>query len=163
MSYVKNLNNIGYAYPVESVSRKFALRKEKLGLVPYRNGLQAKMISAYMGGSVHKVRVDGALVDRNIFWVRKGYRTTPKSQRENQIKLAFINGNAWVQEALHDLGAITTNQMKWAESLRTGKRIKTYSARNYTYLRGWMSAIAIKMALDGETLPANHILPDFDA
>lgn len=163
MSYVKNLNNIGYAYPVESVSRKFALRKEKLGLQPYRNGLQAKMITAYMGGSVRKVRVDGALVDRNIFWVRKGYRTTPKSQREHQIKLAFINGNAWMREAQHDLGAITTNQMKWKESLNTGKRIKGYSARQYTYMNGWMSAIAIKMALDGETLPANHILPDFDA
>lgn len=162
MSYVKKLSNIGYAYPVESVSRKFALRKERLGLVPYRNGLQAKMISAYMGGSVHKVRVDGALVERNIFWVRKGYRDTPKTQRENQIKLAFVKGNAWVQEAQHDLGAITSNQMKWAESLHTGKRIKGYSGKNYTYMRGWMSAIAIKMALDGETLPANHILPDFD-
>lgn len=163
MSNVKNLNNIGYAYPVESVSRKFALRKEKLGLQPYRNGLQAKTIPAYMGGSVRKVRVDGALINRNIFWVRKGYRTTLKTQRENQIKAAFIRGTEWMREAQHDLGAITTNQLKWAESLRTGSEIKGYSARNYTYMNGWMSAIAIKMVLDGETLPANHILPDFDA
>ena len=160
---VKKLNTIGYAYPVESVSRKFALRKEKLGTVPYRGGTYAKMINAFMGASVHKVRVDGALVDRNVFWVKKGYRTSPLTQREHQIRNAFNQGIAWVREANQDLSALTSNQMKWAESLRTGKKIKGCSARDYTYVKGWMNAIAIKMKLDGEELPVNHKLPDFDA
>lgn len=160
---VKKLNTIGYAYPVESVSRKFALRKEKLGTVPYRGGTYAKMLNAFMGASVRKVRVDGALIDRNVFWVKKGYRNSPLTQREHQIRNAFTQGVAWVQEAMHDLGAITSNQMKWSESLHTGKKIKGCSARDYTYVQGWMNAIAIKIKLDGETLPANHILPDFDA
>ena len=162
MAGIKNLSNIGYAYPVESVSRKFALRKEKLGIVTYRPGTGAKMISAYMGGSVRKVRVDGAVVDRNVFWIRKGYRNTPKTQREHQIKAAFIAGTTWVREANQDLSAITPNQMKWSESLRTGKTIQGVSAKYYTYFNGWMNAIAIKMKLAGETLPSDHLLPDFD-
>ena len=163
MAAIKNLSNIGYAFPVESVSRKFALRKEKLGVVTYRPGIGVKMIRAYMGGSVRKVRVDGALVDRNVFWIRKGYRTTPKTQREYQIKNAFIQGTAWMREAQHDLSAITTNQLKWIESKNTGKTIKGVSAKYYTSMDGWMSAIAIKMKLADETLPTNHLLPDFDA
>lgn len=160
---IKNLNNIGYVYPVERVSRKFALRKEKLGIVPYRAGVGVKITSGFMGGSVRKVRVDGSMIERNVFWIKKNYRTSPKTQREFEIKTAFVMGTAWVREAQSDLSAISQNQEKWSESLHTGETIKGYSARNYTTMNGWMSAIAIKMRLNGETLPTNHLLPDFDA
>ena len=160
---VKKLNTIGYAYPVESVSRKFALRKEKLGTVPYRGETYAKMVNAFMGGSVRQVRVDGALMDRNVFWVRKGYRTTPKSQRELEIKSAFTAASEWVAAAMKDLSAITSNQMKFRESLSTGKEIKGVSAKSYLSTRNWMSAVAIKIKLEGDPLPSNHQLPDFDA
>lgn len=159
---VKKLSNIGYAYPVEHVSRKFALRKETVDAKPYRNGLYVKPIQAFMGGSVQKVRVDGTLVDVNRLFIRKNSGAHALSQNEIAARNNFTEAAQWVNAAMSDLSALTSNQQKWREGLRTGYPMKGVKATNYTYMRGFMRAVAIKMLVNGDELPTNHQLPSFD-
>lgn len=161
MANVK-LSNIGYAYPVESISRKFALRKETVTVKPWRDNQDVQPIRAFMGGSVRKVRVDGTLINVNRLFIKKNSGQHALNQNEITARQNFTQAAQWVNAAMSDLSALTTNQQKFREGLRTGYPMKGVKAINYTTQRGFMRAVAIKMLVAGEQLPSNHQLPNFD-
>ena len=159
---VEKLSNIGYAYPVESISRKFALRKETVNTKSWRGNKYVKPINAFMGGSVHSVRVDGTLINVNRLFIRKNSGQHALSQNEIQVRNNFTAAAQWVNAAMKDLSALTSNQLKWREGLRTGYPMKGKKAGNYLNMRGWMRAVAFAIKESGDVLPQNHQLPDFD-
>lgn len=155
-------SNIAFMPVVEHISRKFALRKETCGYKNYREG-RVQTSLGFMGAGVRTKRIDGQLVKCNFFFMRKNGRTSPLSAAETNARASFKLAQAWTKDAMEDLSAITANQQKYRESLQTGKTIKGYYAGNYSSIRGWISAIAITMKNDDETLPQDHMLPAFDA
>lgn len=158
----KKVSNITFMPVVESISRKFALRKETCSLKGNDQG-QTDVVQ-YMGSGTRTKKFNGTFVTQNYFFMRKNARLTQPSSSELDARAAFTQGNAWALAARSDLMAITANQQKFKESNASGgsKRIKGLWAGNYTML-SWMRAIAIKMVNDGETLPQDHLLPAFDA
>lgn len=154
MASIKRLSNISYMPVVEHISRKFALRKETVSKKGVSNG--------YMGAGVRYKVVDGESMKVNYFFMRKNARTSALSSGEIQAQNRFINAQKWVKAAQEDLGAITDNQIKYRECRYNGKKIKGISAKDYS-MRGFMFAVAYKMLQNSETLPEDHILPDYDA
>lgn len=158
----KKVSNITFMPVVESISRKFALRKETCSLKGSDQG-QTNVFS-YMGSGTRRKKFNGTVITQNYFFMRKNARLTQPSSSELDARAAFTAGHAWALAAKSDLMAITQNQIKYKESNASGgsKRIKGLWAGDYTVF-GWLCAIAIKMANAGETLPQDHILPAFDA
>lgn len=159
MSYQKRLNNIGYMPVVESISRKFALRKEKVGNVPYRGNAYVKTSSGYMGGAVRKVRVNDQLINVNYFWMRKNARNTPLSTREHEIRQNFTICRASANATYHNLANLTKIQADfYGQTLANGyvgKRTRVGKwAGEYTTIDGWIFAIRMAQIAQGEKITA---------
>lgn len=159
----KKLSSIGYVLPVESISRKFALRKEVAGLKDIQTGASTGEIGPikFMGGSLRRTfRVGSGLVATNVLFIKKNKRTTPPSADELLARQNFAAASAWANAAKKDLSAITHNQLVWAEiaadpTLSSGGLY----ANGYNY-NTFLFAYAYKVRKDGGTLPVNHQLPD---
>lgn len=149
----KKISNITFMPVVESISRKFALRKE----VCTQN-----LPISYMGSGCRKKRVNGTSVKQNYFFMRKNPRVSQPSSSELDMREYFQSAVRWANAAYKDLNAIDHNQEAFLESNNTHKTIKGCWAGNY-YMKGWLTAIAIKILKAGETLPQNHQVPAFDA
>ena len=156
----KKISNITFMPVVETISRKFALRKEKCSLKSNQQGETACLM--YMGSGTRKKKFNGTMVTQNYFFMRKNPRTSVASSTELDIREAFKAGNAWAVAARKDLTAIAINQQKYLQSQNEHKKIKGYWAGDYT-ISGFLRAVAISMAINGEELPQNHQLPAFDA
>lgn len=158
----KQISNITFMPVVESISRKFALRRETCSK---KSNTQGQVnVFTYMGSGTRTKKFNGGVINANYFFMRKYARQSPISSAETDARAYFINGNAWMRAAFTDLMAITNIQLKYKESNASGgsKRIKGLWAGDYT-VKGWVAAIAIKMLHDGETLPQDHSLPNWDA
>ena len=162
MASIKRLSNISYIPVVEHISRKFALRKETVSLKQYRGDQHVLVSTGYMGAGVRSKVVDGGSTFVNYLFMRKNPRTSPVSPSELQARAAFTACQAWVKAANEDLGAITDNQIKYADCRYHGKTIQGVSAKNYK-MNGFMFAVAMKIRKSGGTLPADHNLPAYDA
>lgn len=147
-------SKIRYVNPVESVSRKFARRADKIG----------KIVNVWMGGATQQRYVVGlGHITKNVFVVRKYARTSAPTTDELKIRSNFSAASKWAAAALKDLLAINANQMKWIAAMEdTSKTIEGVSALGYEGPRGWIVAIAYALLDAGQTLPVDHILPDFD-
>lgn len=156
----KKISNISFMPVVETISRKFALRRETCSTKTNQQGQTS--VFSYMGSGTRMKRFNGGLVNQNYFFMRKIARQTEPSSDEMNARASFTEGVRWAKAAAHDLSALSHNQLAFAESSKTGKTIKDVWAGDYTF-NGFLRAVAIKMANDGETLPQNHQLPAFDA
>ena len=156
----KKLSNITFMPVVETISRKFARRRETCSKKTNQQGEVS--VFSYMGSGTRQKRFNGGLVNQNYFFMRKIARSTEPSSSEMAVRAAFTEGVLWAKAAAADLSALSHNQAAWAESSKTGKTIKGVWAGDYSYT-GYLRAVAIKMAYAGETLPVNHQLPAFDA
>lgn len=157
-------NNIAFMPVVDSISRKFALRREKCtDHFDNRSGLKIQGV-AYMGASVRHRYIAGiGSVAENVFFMRKREGVRVPTQADLERREYFSQASAWTNAALKDLTAITANQQKWAQARNDfSKTIKGVGAAGYNQ-KGWMFAIAYAMVKAGETLPTNHQLPAFDA
>ena len=172
MSEIKNkkLSNVELAYAVEGISRKLALRREtcvEKKLNVGGNALKQLTIPGhtYMGVVSNVVNVHGyGNVRKNRLFIRKSMVAPTFTNEQLDNRAYFVQANAWVRAAQSDLMAITTNQQRFkAASLDLSKRIEGISLKGYQKMRGWMCAIAFRLLANGKTLPANHILPEFDA
>ena len=164
----KKLSKIGYMNPVEQISRKF---------VPRHMTSRAKQSSAlpgpgyilpkvkWFGAAVQERKVQGyGIVTKNIFVCRQYGRASLAQAEELSNRGNFVMANRWAIAAFKDLMAQATNIVRWNEAINNfQKTIKGVSAKGYQTTRGWVVAIAMKMLNNGETLPADHILPAFDA
>lgn len=172
MSGIKNkkLSNIQLAYAVEGISRKLALRREtcvEKKLEVGGNGLHKLTIPGhtYMGVTSNVVKVHGyGQVRKNRLFIRKSMVAPVSTSEQIENRAYFTQANAWVVAAQKDLMAITTNQQRFfAAAADLNKTIAGVSLEGYQKMRGWMCAIAFRLLSEGKTLPANHILPEFDA
>lgn len=155
----KKVSNITFMPVVESISRKFALRKETCSKKESQQGEEHVM--TYMGSGTRRKVFGGTVVTQNYFFMRKNPRLTQPSSSELDAREAFVAGLAWADLASKDLTAVAYNQARYLESRNEKKRVKGYWAGDYT-IKGWLRAIAIHMSNEGETLPADHRVPAFD-
>lgn len=155
----KKLSNIGYALPVEQISRKFARRKDTCSVK--KTGGPDYIIPAkpYMGASVRTCTVNGVegKITKNIFYVRTAPYAPVVTQSMNEKRSYFAQANAWANAAQKDLTAITFNQQTYAECCADfNKRAAGVSAKGYQTMTGWMKAVAFAILDSGEVLPVDH-------
>lgn len=160
MSNYKKLSNITFITGVESISRKFALRKIKCTTHANQQGQQYTPV--YIGAACRLKPFRGTTVKMNYMFLRQNARTNPLSEGELTVRENFRQASRWVKAAWEDLSAVTANQQKFVTSKKENAPIKGVSAVDYG-MRGWMFAIAMAMLGNDETLPTNHQLPAFDA
>lgn len=155
-------SNISFMPVVESISRKFALRRETCS----KKKIGDKEIGPdqFMGAGVRKHFVAGlGTVKRNYFFMRKNARSTFVTDNEQLNRSYFESVSKWNKQVWKSLSVLTQNQEKWEEALADlSKTIKGVSAAGYNRI-GWSFAIGMKIKQAGETLPANYALPAFDA
>lgn len=155
-------SNITFMPVVESISRKFALRRETCS----NKTVGQKEIGPvqYMGSGARRHFVAGlGTVKRNYFFMRKYARSTPITTEEQLNRSYFELVSKWNKKVWHNLSVLTANQEKWDQAVADlSKTIKGVSAAGYNRL-GWSFAIGMKMKANDETLPDTGALPAFDA
>lgn len=167
----KKLSNVQLAFAVEGISRKLALRREtcieKNVNVGGLGGVQDTMKipgHTYMGVVSRMRNVNGiGQVRQNFLFIRKSMVAAPLTSEQIDQRAYFAAGIKWVKEAWSDLNAITDNQLRYKAAREDfSKTIEGVSAYGYKNIRGWMSAIAIRLKA-ADKLPQTHVLPNFDA
>ena len=121
---VKKIVNIQYMAPIESISRKFALRKEianQSGLIPCK----------FFGGMVKtsdNVKVGNAA--RNLFFMRKYGRSSAATTKELANRGRFATVAAATRARMKDLGTLTQDQLNYEAQYNTANGKKSF----YGYL-----------------------------
>ena len=170
MTKVKN--SIGFIPVVESISRKFALRKEtcsvkRVGAASAeRAGGKVKDIEPhiYMGSVGRKQYILGyGEVQRNYFFMRKNAIKNASTEAQLLAKQKFTAVSQWVKAAWDDLSAVTFNQAQFLACKQDlSKGCNGIGVSGFTSMRNWMFAVAADMygpASEPQTLPENHKLP----
>lgn len=164
----KKLSNVVLMPAVEGISRKIALRREtcikKDVAVGHLNNVKEIPGTTYMGLVSRMRNVNGVgQVRQNFLFVRKSTQAPMLTSEQIDQRANFAAGVQWVKAAWSDLSAITTNQLRYKAAREDySKKIEGVSAYGYQNMRGWMSAIAIRLKAAGK-LPETHVLPEFDA
>lgn len=167
----KKLSNVVLMPAVEGISRKIALRREtciqkNVNVGDIQDEKDALKIpgTAYMGVVSRLRNVNGVgQVRQNYLFIRKSIVAPTLTSEQLDQRRYFAAGVKWVKDALVDLNAITQNQMRYKAAREDySKKIAGVSAFGYQKMRGWMSAIAIRLKA-ADKLPETHVLPDFDA
>lgn len=164
----KKLSNVVLMPAVEGISRKIALRREtcikKDVAVGLLNNVKEIPGTTYMGVVSRMRNVNGVgQVRQNFLFVRKSTQEPMLTSEQIDQRANFAAGVQWVKAAWSDLNAITTNQLRYKAAREDySKKIEGVSAYGYQNMRGWMSAIAIRLKAAGK-LPETHVLPEFDA
>lgn len=155
-------SNITFMPVVESISRKFALRRETCSTKTFGDKIIAPV--QYMGSGARRHYVAGmGIVSKNYFFMRKFARSTPITSDEQLNRSYFESVSKWNKLVWKSLSVLTQNQEKWEQAVADlSKTIKGVSAKGYNRL-GWSFAIGMKIKQADETLPANGALPAFDA
>ena len=155
-------SNITFMPVVESINRKFALRREKAGVQEVNQrvfpGIQ------FMGaGTRSRYYVGVGSVKTNYFFMRKYARGTSASADEIAARARFGEIVQWIAAARKDLTQISLWNMKWKDAKEdTSRTIKGVSALANTFY-SWAFNIAGKMYDEDGSLPSSHALPNFDA
>lgn len=165
-------NSIGFVPVVETISRKFALRKETCSektvgqSTPSTAYGKVKTIEPhiYMGSVGRKQTILGyGEVTRNYFFMRKNANKNAASTIQRQTRVKFGAVSKWVAEAMLDLNAFPYNQQQFlACKADLSKSCSGIGVSGFTSMRNWMFAVAADMygpASEPQTLPENHKIP----
>lgn len=155
----KQISNITFLPVVETISRKFALRRETCTLKTSQQ--KESHTLSYMGSGARVKMFNGGLVTQNYFFMRKNARQTPLSTDETMNRSNFTACAKWRSALRQDLAKISANQAKYRESLNEHKKIKGVWAGDYSF-DGFVFAVGMAILGDGGTLPQDHALPAFD-
>ena len=162
----KRVSNVGYILPIESISRKFARREDTCAARVNNTGGPNYMIPqrSWIGAAAIERTIHGhGKVVKNVIVVRRFGRASLPKAAELTNRSNFTIATEWVRAAQKDLMAISTNQSRWFAAIEDfSKTIEGVSARGYQTMRGWMVAVAMAVKKAQTTLPADHILPNFD-
>lgn len=162
----KKLSKIGYMNPVEQISRKFVPRhmtsRASTTIPVGPNYILPKV--KWFGAAVIESKVAGyGTVTKNVFVCRQYGRTSLAQAKELANRSHFAVANAWALAAFKDLMAQATNIQRWFDAIADlNKTIEGVSAKGYQTTRGWCVAVAMAILASGGTLPADHVLPNFD-
>lgn len=168
----KKLSNVVLMPAVEGISRKIALRREtcvekKVNVGKIQEAQDALKIpgTTYMGVVSRMRNVNGVgQVRQNYLFIRKSIVAPDLTSEQLDQRAYFSTGLKWVKAAWSDLSAITDNQLRYnAARADFSKKIQGVSAYGYKNMRGWMSAIAIRLAAADKLPTSGHVLPNFDA
>ena len=156
-----NKGNISFMPVVESINRKFALRREVSG----KKQVGKKTIGGFkfMGAGTRTQFVAGAgNVSKNYFWMRKYGRSTSPSADEIAARLKFGECSQWVSAARKDLSVVSHNNQIWRQ-LRDDLTLTCYgiSAEGYNIV-GFMFAYCYKYYTTNGNVPSSHQLPALD-
>lgn len=168
----KELSNVVLMPAFEGISRKIALRREtcleknvNVGHLGNEKKDYLKIPGTTYMGVVSRLRnVNGVgQVRQNFLFIRKSIVAPTLTSEQVDQRANFAAGLKWVKDAWSDLAAITENQLRYkAARADYSKKIQGVSAYGYKNMRGWMSAIAIRLKA-ADKLPQTHVLPEFDA
>lgn len=168
----KKLSNVVLMPAVEGISRKIALRREtciekSVNVGSLGSAQDAIKIpgTTYMGIVSRLRNVNGiGQVRQNFLFIRKSTEALPLTSEQLDQRAYFSAGVKWVKDAWTDLNAITNNQMRYAAAREDfTKKIEGVSAYGYKNMRGWMTAIAIRLKAADKLPTSSHVLPEFDA
>lgn len=136
---------IGYIPVVESINRKFALRREKVN-----NGEGS--LKCYLGGMTRTTyRAGVGAVSKNFLFLRKHAISVGPTPEQIEIKQYFSLSSKSVSIIMKDLAQITSVKNLWLQAEKNpALLIKGVSAKNRTY-RGWIWAVCWSRYNDGET------------
>lgn len=160
---MKNLSTIGYVLPVESISRKFALRKEKAGLMSVKTGSSTSVVGPvkFFGGSARKYyRAGSGLVSTNVLFLRKNRSLVAPTAEVLEARQWFAASSRWAAAARKDLSAITHNQQVFVElEQNPSMTCGGLHASGYNYST-FLFAYAYAQYKSGSTPAGNHQLPE---
>ena len=142
---------MGVAYPIESINRKLALRREKAGSKTYDSGNNNHQVfipgTKYMGGFTRSYSVVTGSGKRETIKVqylnvRKFSRSTPVTTAEVNQRNNFREVSQGVVVLLEDLTQVTQVSQKWKEAMADStKRLNGVSAVGYANMRQWVFAV----------------------
>lgn len=161
----KKQNNITFMPVVESISRKFALRKEKCSKTSLRDGKVVIDGISFMGAGVRSTNLAGyGPLKKNYFFMRKNARSTPVTSAEVARRKTFGDASECAAHILSDLMQITQVTQLWVQaSANLALTVKGVSASGYNF-RGWIFAVCYKRLQDGESISTVKTFPTaFDA
>lgn len=155
----KQISNITFMPVVETISRKFALRRETCTLKTSQQ--KESNTFNYMGSGARVKMFNGGLVTQNYFFMRKNARTSALSADETTNRSNFTAVAIWRKAVREDLSKLSSNQAKYRESLQQNKTIEGVWAGDYSF-SGFIFAVGMAILGNGGTLPQDHALPAFD-
>lgn len=152
--------NISFQPVVESINRKFALRKEKCSLHNVGGRLTIQP-TGYMGAGTRKHNINGyGWVKTNYFFMRKNARSTAISQDEIVARSNFTAVAKWVTVLMKNLATLTANQEKYEQCVANQyAKCQGVSAWGYAGMRSWVFAVGMAILADGDSLPQDYALP----
>lgn len=167
----KKVSNVTFMPAVEGISRKWALRRETCTPTVYNRmaGMGTTGINipgkTYMGSTQRVINYNGlGPVQKNTFFMRRPMAAQRLTQTQTEKRNYFSAAAAWTKAAMNDITAIASNRPKYnAAKADYSLGIKGVNAYGYSSMRNWMFAIAYQIQQQGDSLPQDHILPNFDA
>lgn len=157
-------SNIAFMPVVESISRKFALRRETCSTKQVGEKIVAPV--QYMGSGTRTRKIAGyGTINKNYFFMRKYGRTSPISVEEQINRTNFLKVSKWNKALWKNLTHLTETQQKWVDACEDlSLTIKGVSAAGYETPKGWSFAIGMAILAEdqGAVLPDGQ-LPAFDA
>lgn len=133
--------NIQYITPIETIRRKFALKREKAGLKMIKKDVA--QVNKFFGGAQRQGYAAGmGEYHLNYVFFKKNNRTTSPSGDELALRETFAVVSRGVQVIRHDLGQITRVQNMWKTAVQnpTSKAINGVVAYGYN-MPGWIFAV----------------------
>ena len=134
-----NKMGIQYAYPLESISRKFTLRKNtasdttKVNIAGNKVTLK-KSVSKFIGGATRQKFVKGlGYVTKNYAFIRFNKRDSAPTEGEQEARRIFGVCAQAVRAWKKDVAHLTDMQRAWNENI-TVKGVTTAGKTNYQYL-----------------------------
>ena len=173
---IRKISNIQFDPVVQQINRKFVTRKTTcvnkyvtrgamMSDTPLSTSNMVIPGTRYMGAYGRTVNLTGiGSVIKNTFFMRNPMVQRQPTQSMLDVRARFARANEWTRDALEDLAAIAHNNALFLQAQKSpSATIKGVACVGYQSMRGWVCAIAFAILKAGETLPANHQLPGFDA
>lgn len=155
-------SNISFMPVVESINRKFALRRETCS----EKLIGEKIIDPikYMGAGTRTKSIAGyGSVAVNYFFMRKFARASAVSADERSARLLFGTVSTAVAALLKDLNQLSVIQNMWRQALADfSKTINGVSALSYDF-RGWVWAVQYAGKKNDPSYNVNTFPSNFDA
>lgn len=146
----RKTENILFHYPVESIRRKFARRKDVAGTVLISNDTTKQ--NKFFGGARKTYwRAGYGATEMNYTFFKTARRTGAPSAEELELRQIFVAANNGRNHILHDLSQITRVQMLFEQAVKDfTKKINGVSAHGYG-LNGWVMAVQYAGKKNDET------------
>lgn len=159
--------NIAYMPVVESINRKFALRKNTCSMDNHIDGARVLLeteVAKFMGGATRTTNRAGVgTCTRNYMFFRENPRSSATTQEERDRRTLFGQIGAAVPAIFKDLSQVTTMTQMWIEALAdSSKACNGIAAKGYTW-RGWVFAVQYAGKLNSASYDITKFPTSFDA